>query len=611
MHWLTELRLAAAGRPHTFAFAHRSFQDFFLTRWLLSGHDRPRPEVVLTDQQWREAAVIALQVGSDQLRERLLTTAIKIADEETSRHPALVPDVAEYLALHPWAPLPVLPPIVGTATIWSGRLAHVLKLLAAGLATEPMLVPEPIRASSGRLVMTAFLRGNRSDQKTALELLPLLHTALARWACEWAANVWSQLLVETAVRVSYRDPTLLSSMRVQSRALLVAGVARSPRLFGDLLRARIPGRSDGTLPAIVHDLMLVLRLVAVFITGLAAFYLTKDLVNHLAMDTVLTWFAVAVVPLAFFVLSFWLDPGGISGIQFVSGAVVVAGTVVMAVYGLSIAIASIIALFSDFQSGMLGLILAFILTWPASLIGYLVADPSARRRHWGCPQWFLGRVLVTELRASTPEFSWSSAVGRSFAVVTSLGFLLLLAVVLVLLLAPPPGEREPEGVQSRWAYAVLVILGAVAAVRAGLRKLSVRSRIRRSISNGVVIDDTLLTLLYGADSQSDTKLLLTKLGQLPPAALHSCVVALTDLAHALEHVSRMVPVQKSTWGSSGGNARIPRGVWDVGPQYSHSGFREWLEGYDAKHRGRLRWLASTHRDTVARLLEQAKATPVR
>jgi hypothetical protein len=146
MHRLAELRLAI-DRPQTFAFAHRSFQDFFATKWLLGGHNQPAPEAVLTDQGWREAAVVALRVGPEQLRSALLSEATRIVDEEISQLTAALVDVTERHASAPGTRLPVLP-VIGAATSLTDRLSHVLGLLAEGLSQEPTAVPETIRAAT-------------------------------------------------------------------------------------------------------------------------------------------------------------------------------------------------------------------------------------------------------------------------------------------------------------------------------------------------------------------------------------------------------------------------------------------------------------------------------
>jgi hypothetical protein len=603
MHLLAAVRLAITSRPHSFAFAHRSFQDFFTASWLMGGHDQPELEVILTDHRWREAAIAVLQVGPSDLRERLMGVAATIVQDEISRFPGIVSDIGTYVAVDARAPLPVLTPVAGPRITNSGRLLHVLSLVATGLSNQPTLVPETISVAAGQVVVTEFLRGNRWDQKTALELLPLLSSHLARWACERAINSGSWLLLQAAVK-AFQESDFIESMPIQSRLGLITTVLRRPQLVDHVISASNSSRSKDTLLARVHALMLVMRIGAAVIAGICTFLA----ITHWA------WFPVilTIVPLIFLSLSFlydrpaverlqyWTasffvgDRSAIEAVQYWSASIVVFTSGILAVVGLTSLPISIFNLSRQFGTGVYDLAVVYVQTWPVSMMGNVITNPTLTRRDWYCPQWWLAGFLFNELLVRTTNLSPWSVLRRAVVTIGAVGIAITIVAILYRM------QSLFEG-RSWIIYSIAGVILVVALVRKAVSTRAKSMRIRRSIMNGTMTDQGLLAWLTAAGRVRDVQRLLIELRQARPGALHDCATTLTDLAQTLEHVDRMVP--------DGAEDRIPRGVWDVGPEFSQPDFRHWLEEYDESHRGQLRWLASTHRDTVADLLERAMTMP--
>jgi hypothetical protein len=346
--------------------------------------------------------------------------------------------------------------------------------------------------------------------------------------------------------------------------------------------------------------------VAIFTVGLAVWSLTTEILQQPSVQSWSWWVSIAVVALTFLALSVVQEPARIETLQLLTGLFVVAVMGLMGVVGIVQAVANIFTLFSDPSGSILGLARAYCLTWPISILAHIVVDPSTRRDWLWRPQWFLGRLFLSEVRGHISGLAWSSVPSRAFTAINSFGFILLVAfsvtIVALSTTDQPDPEQEPGQVTfPGWWFYAMGVLGVVALLGAAIKWRSVQVKIRRSMIDGPVTDDILLAWLKNANSKWDTQLLLTRLRHAPPGTLRSCSTALTDLAQALEHISRMVP--------SGASNRIPRGVWDAGEKYSKEGFRDWLEDYDSKHKGRLCWLASHHRDAIAHTLERATSIP--
>jgi hypothetical protein len=192
-------------------------------------------------------------------------------------------------------------------------------------------------------------------------------------------------------------------------------------------------------------------------------------------------------------------------------------------------------------------------------------QPNSTRNDWACPRWFAGRVLVEQAWQRRDVASWRSTIRDVVAFATALT---LREDVRSTLLGLPIGAFIP------WA-AVVWIVGhghhAPPAQTPRRRPHADRRRGPRYVREG--------------QGQWHTRLLLSWLGDAPPAALSGCERSLAGLSDILEHVERMVPQQTTP--------RIQRGVQETCPGIFSADFRSWIEAYDEKHLGRLNWHAAS------------------
>src|SRR5438874_5567630 len=182
---LEDLGLAVPHRPLTFAFTHRSFQDFFASSWLLRNIGTADLDLVLTDLRWRDATIMAMQVGREDFCVRVLERSVVLIGDLLG---SLVSDLSDFLRVPPDQPLPLGSERTGSPPTPDPLMTHILSLVStippAGLA----LVPDALREAADRLIVTAFLRSERIDQQPVLMLVRLMSPDVARWASQPAED---------------------------------------------------------------------------------------------------------------------------------------------------------------------------------------------------------------------------------------------------------------------------------------------------------------------------------------------------------------------------------------------------------------------------------------
>jgi len=155
---LIYLRLAReemdqGSQDRDFTFAHRRFQEYFSTRFLLKHPDRVPAVTLLTDARWREATVVLLQTQPLEACKPILDDAeqilLKIED-------ILIENVSPTLVKSDFS----LPP----------KIAHILGILQDGLTSHMQDIPINLRNTASRLVKTATECGLLTDQQRVLNV---------------------------------------------------------------------------------------------------------------------------------------------------------------------------------------------------------------------------------------------------------------------------------------------------------------------------------------------------------------------------------------------------------------------------------------------------------
>lgn len=174
---LTYMRIGRLSSPDggtsddvRFSFAHRRFQEYFATRFVLAHPAMVAPNALLTEGKWRETAVVALQVMDVEGLAPLIAQAEAIAsfcaataglqDDEMDQALVAIQRGDHY-------------PVQGDTDCefeWPPGALHLLGILQQALGARALPLPDLLRADVARLVLAAFATGVLHDRKAALDV---------------------------------------------------------------------------------------------------------------------------------------------------------------------------------------------------------------------------------------------------------------------------------------------------------------------------------------------------------------------------------------------------------------------------------------------------------
>jgi hypothetical protein len=236
---LEYLRLARAvetmgGQAGGFTFAHRRFQEYFATCFVMRDGSRVEPLSLLTDGRWRETAVTLLQTQDKAAIQPMLEQAESLLATMTGTGPSESPNVAEEMGdADPDRPF-----------AWPPGALHLLGILQDGLPMgDPRRSPDAEELAGG-LLTRAYAAGQLHDKRWAVEVCL---AASASTACEILRDAFdsgSGWLREAAYAQAGRLNELPDDLRQQMRGVLAGlaagGQLRQQRLAVDAQLQRLP-----------------------------------------------------------------------------------------------------------------------------------------------------------------------------------------------------------------------------------------------------------------------------------------------------------------------------------------------------------------------------------
>ncbi len=228
--------IAADGvQSRSFTFAHRRFQEYFATCVVLREPSRVTSRQLLTDMRWRETAVVMCQTQPINMLAPLLEEGHQLLLYFCSQVQGLIDNPIEYLLrLSEDKIRGVIQQPILDGYLWPSGAFHLLGLLQDGFSKRLMDLPEDIRMSAGKFVLTATEAGTLSDKKWALEVAGVVQESVLGYLLTEAFLGKSQWLRE----VAYRQVASLSTI--------------SPYIAQGIRDAIIELASDGRLPREQH-----------------------------------------------------------------------------------------------------------------------------------------------------------------------------------------------------------------------------------------------------------------------------------------------------------------------------------------------------------------------
>lgn len=216
MDGLQYTKLARSATGERLTFAHRRLQEYFATCVALRQPDRVPPRQLLTDQNWREAAVTILQTQSRGVVQPLVDEAMDLLK---TAQPGPEP--------------------VGGGFRWQEGHLHLLHLLAAGLGARPHWLTVDSRLYIGQLLRQAWDGGRRHDRRWGLEVVTLADESNRLELLQAGFASWSPLLQGEAYRQTGRLTSLPDALASSVRKGLVSQLQE-----GDLRRRRAGARAQ-------------------------------------------------------------------------------------------------------------------------------------------------------------------------------------------------------------------------------------------------------------------------------------------------------------------------------------------------------------------------------
>ncbi len=260
--------------PSTFAFAHRRFQEYFATGYLLEDTGRVPPKDLLTNGLWRETSVVLFQTRPIATLEPLLKEAgASIADACLS----LGLDPADQLseAEEGWDRKRLLAEgKLKHDFRWPKGFLHLASLLQDGFRGRRKDLPAEVSSQTARILGQAIREGTEVDRKWALEVSGLLPTTVARSMLEWVFNDASDRLKKVAFRQTHYFGQIPPDFLVPMRMLLIKRA-----ILGKLKEERfayqsiLDSQEEGTL-ALTLRVLLWLPFIYTLAFGLSSIWTT-------------------------------------------------------------------------------------------------------------------------------------------------------------------------------------------------------------------------------------------------------------------------------------------------------------------------------------------------
>jgi hypothetical protein len=253
------------GGVRPFTFAHRRFQEYFATLYLMRNTSRIPPLVLLSDGRWRETAVVLFQTQSSAAAAPLVDAAAAVLGADVS----------------------------------PGRKLHVLGILQDGFSGRAHELADGVRELCQRVVMEIKGTNALIDEKLAVEHAGVIPTPSLEELINSSFDSGSRWLQESAfqqlarlVSISTRIHDHVAALMTQ---LLFAGRLRSERYAVQAQLQRIAANTPlmrvFRLFLAIQPIDLALHLL---LFGSGAFVLTQAGISWIALMTTLTLVALVL-----------------------------------------------------------------------------------------------------------------------------------------------------------------------------------------------------------------------------------------------------------------------------------------------------------------------------
>lgn len=574
--------LATGGRPRTFTFSHRSFQDLCGARWLIRSVLAADLDAILGEKRWSSSITLALEMGPDDFRQTLLNHASTRAAVLSG---CLLNDIDKYLAIGPASALPLVFDPSGTTPELDPRLIHVISIAAALPVDSLAMAPRDLRDLADRLMVTAFVRGDVMERQSVLAVARLLTPKVAAWTVERTVRHGGWLL-ETAATAMSRAPLKVSDLDLRTRLILLGEIATKPVLLRTIATRPSPDGDQPTLPVVARAMIWVLRVGSLLVAIACMYGLLR---SRTSADALFPGVGAAFSGIILRMTYLHEDRQEIEPELGFGSAFAILSAIFAVVAAIMVPV-FLIQLVSGRLGAVLALAVLYLLSWPFFMaVSLLVEPPPFSRQGQIPPHWVVVRN-ISAFAVLLPPMPIRRLLTQAIVAVATIAALIYLANGPIPFVAGQVETRTRQIIAGVLLLGLLLFLGQHSSRRDKL----FQRELRRGIADGTLSTQALQKhLMEIGGGERRMRLLVTELGHAPAEGLRSCERVIIDLARALDHVKRIVPASTTT--------RIPAAVWELDQRLTGPEIRRWLEDFDAAHPGRLTWLAANHGDSFARI----------
>jgi hypothetical protein len=235
----------ALGQTDGFTFSHRRFQEYFATCLVMRESSRVDPVSLLTDGRWRETTVTLFQTQDRLAIQPLLTQAkLLLADMTALLDGPNCPDIGSGEPPEANIPSDLNGEVQGSPFDWPPGSLHLLGLLQDGFPSGDHRRSRDVEVLGGRLLKTAYSRGQLYDQRWAVEVClaadPDTTCKIVRQAFASESGWLREAAYTQAGRLDDIPDDVRKQMRSALASLTAGGRLRQQRITVEAQLQRLP-----------------------------------------------------------------------------------------------------------------------------------------------------------------------------------------------------------------------------------------------------------------------------------------------------------------------------------------------------------------------------------
>lgn len=269
----------------TFTFAHRRFQEYFATCIVLCEPFRVSTKQLLMDARWRETAVAMFQTQPKEELTQIVKEAQLLLEGFCNEIEGLIDNPVEYVLINDLSESKRVrgadEQIIRSSFYWPSGSLHLLSLLQDGFISHLTDLPENIKITASKLVISASSMGMLFDRKWALEVSGIIPEPVLAYLLKDAFSSQSEWLKEVAYRraacLSNISPSIAKGIREGILELAAANRLRREQLATKAYLSRIEYSNQFFA---VMNLLLWLPFIELFIYLLLFIIISLNLGNY-------------------------------------------------------------------------------------------------------------------------------------------------------------------------------------------------------------------------------------------------------------------------------------------------------------------------------------------